>query len=304
MKREIIKIDEEKCNGCGLCIPACPEGALQIIDGKARLVSDLMCDGLGACIGECPEGAIGIELREAEPYNEKAVIREIVKFGENTVIAHLKHLLDHNEMKYFGDAMEYLENHSDALSFEMEGMLEKVYGERVNGGGCASSGCPGIKSFDFVIKTDERDGVPVERDGVPVERDGVPVEIPSALRQWPVQMHLINPVAPYFRNADVLLAADCVAFSIGNFHQKYLRGRSLAIACPKLDQGKDIYVEKLKTMIDEAQISSLNVIVMEVPCCSGLVHIASLAREAAGRQVPLKKTVISIKGEVLFEDLI
>lgn len=301
MKREIIKIDEEKCNGCGLCIPACPEGALLIIDGKARLVSDLMCDGLGACIGECPEGAIEIELREAEPYNEKAVIKEIVKFGENTVIAHLKHLLDHNEMKYFGDAMEYLEKHHDELSFDLEDTLEKVYGEGINGGGCATAGCPGARSFDFIINTDERDGVRQLADGVPVE---IPAEIPSELRQWPVQMHLINPVAPYFRRADVVLAADCVAFSIGNFHQKFLKGRSLAIACPKLDQGKEVYVEKLKTMIDEAQISSLNVIVMEVPCCSGLVHIAGLAREAAERKVPLKKTVVSIKGEVLFEDLI
>jgi hypothetical protein len=117
-------------------------------------------------------------------------------------------------------------------------------------------------------------------------------------------MHLINPVAPYFRNAEVVLAADCVAFSVGNFHQKYLRGKSLAIACPKLDQGKEVYVEKLRTMIDEAQISSLNVLVMEVPCCSGLVHIANLAREASERKVPIKKTVIGIKGDVILESYI
>ena len=288
MKREIIKVDEEKCNGCGLCIPSCPEGALQIIDGKARLVSDLMCDGLGACIGECPEGAIEIEEREAEPYNEVAVIKEIVKFGENTVVAHLKHLLDHNEMMYFETAVGYLEENSGSIGFDLEDVLDKVYAKSV-GGDCAHCGCPGAKSF-------ERDGVP--RDEVPGDA------VPSQLRQWPVQMHLINPSAPHFRNAEVLLAADCVAFSVGNFHQKYLKGRSLAIACPKLDQGKEVYVEKLKTMIDEANIKELNVMVMEVPCCSGLVHIANLAREAASRKIQIKKTIIGIKGEVLMESYI
>jgi NAD-dependent dihydropyrimidine dehydrogenase PreA subunit len=299
MQREIIKIDEEKCNGCGLCIPSCPEGALQIIDGKARLVSDLMCDGLGACIGECPEGAIEIEEREAEPYNEKAVIIEIVKFGENTVVAHLKHLLDHNEMRYFEIAVEHLENQAGNLAFNVENVLDKVYAKSMNGD-CATGGCPGSKMFEFPIDMDE-----VESAGKAAAIIvAAPVELKSELRQWPVQMHLINPNAPYFRNAEVVLAADCVAFSVGNFHQKYLKGRSLAIACPKLDQGKEIYVEKLKTMIDEAQIRELNVLVMEVPCCSGLVHIANLAREASGRKVPIKKTVISIKGDVLNEEFI
>ncbi len=131
-----------------------------------------------------------------------------------------------------------------------------------------------------------------------------PVELKSELRQWPVQMHLINPGAPYFRDADVVLAADCVAFSVGNFHQKYLQGHSLAIACPKLDTGKEAYVEKLTAMIDEARIKSLQVLVMEVPCCSGLVHIANLAREAAARKIQIKKTVIGIKGDVLLEGYI
>jgi NAD-dependent dihydropyrimidine dehydrogenase PreA subunit len=293
MLREIIKIDEEKCNGCGLCIPSCPEGALQIIDGKARLVSDLMCDGLGACIGECPEGAIEIEKREAQPYNEKAVIREIVKFGENTVVAHLKHLLDHNEMAYFETAVEYLTDEGNKFSFDVEKVLDKVYEKSLGGNSCASGGCPGSRVMEFPI-----DMALVERDGVP--RDS----IPSELRQWPVQMHLINPGAPYFRNADVVLAADCVAFSVGNFHQKYLQGHSLAIACPKLDSGKEAYVGKLTAMIDESQINSLQVLVMEVPCCSGLMHIASLAREASGRKIPIKKTVISIKGEVLSETVL
>jgi NAD-dependent dihydropyrimidine dehydrogenase PreA subunit len=299
MKREIIRIDEEKCNGCGLCIPSCPEGALQIIDGKARLVSDLMCDGLGACIGECPEGAIAIEEREAEPYNEAAVIREIVKFGENTVVAHLKHLLDHNEMRYFEIATEYLESNAGKLAFNLDHVLDKVYAKSV-GGDCSHGGCPGARSFDFNIDLDELEEAAKAEPLVVA----APVELKSELRQWPVQMHLINPNAPYFQNAEVVLAADCVAFSVGNFHQKYLKGRSLAIACPKLDQGKEVYVEKLKTMIDEAQIRELNVVVMEVPCCSGLVHIANLARDAASRNIPVKKTVIGIKGDVLMESYI
>jgi NAD-dependent dihydropyrimidine dehydrogenase PreA subunit len=306
MKREIIKIDEEKCNGCGLCIPSCPEGALQIIDGKARLVSDLMCDGLGACIGECPEGAIEIEQREAEPYSEVSVIKEIVKFGENTVVAHLKHLLDHNEMAYFDAALTYLNENSRTIRFDLENVLDKLYSKSA-GGDCSHGGCAGSRSFSFDIdldKVEEAGKIATQRDGVRQPADGVPFEIKSELRQWPVQMHLINPQAPYFRNAKAVLAADCVAFSVGNFHQKFLKDRSLAIACPKLDQGKEIYVEKLKTMISEAQIRELHVLVMEVPCCSGLVHIANLAREASGRHVPIKKTVIGIKGDVLQESYI
>jgi NAD-dependent dihydropyrimidine dehydrogenase PreA subunit len=299
MKRDIIKIDEEKCTGCGLCIPSCPEGALQIIDGKARLVSDLMCDGLGACIGECPEGAIEIEEREAEPYNEAAVIKEIVKFGENTVVAHLKHLIDHDEMRYFEIAVGYLDENAGNLPFRIDDVLEKVY-EKSLGGDCAHGGCPGSKAFNFNIDMDEvEDAAKTETLVV-----AAPVEMKSELRQWPVQLHLINPNAANFHNADVVLAADCVAFSVGNFHQKYLKGRSLAIACPKLDQGKEAYVEKLKTMIDDAKIRELHVLVMEVPCCSGLVHIANLAREAAGRKIQIKKTVIGIKGDVLQESYI
>jgi len=299
MKREIIKIDEEKCNGCGLCIPSCPEGALQIIDGKARLVSDLMCDGLGACIGECPEGAIEIEEREAEPYNESAVIREIVKFGENTVVAHLKHLIDHDEMRYFEIAVGYLEENAHSQAFNLENVLDKVYAKSM-GGDCAHGGCPGSRSFDFNIDLNEVEEA-VKAEPIVV---AAPVELKSELRQWPVQMHLINPNAPVFRNAEVVLAADCVAFSVGNFHQKYLKGKSLAIACPKLDQGKEVYVEKLKAMIDEAQIKELHVMVMEVPCCSGLVHIANLAREASSRKIQIRKTVIGIKGDVLQESYI
>jgi len=243
---------------------------------------------------------IKIEEREAEPYNEKAVIKEIVKFGENTVIAHLKHLLDHNEMVYFETAVEYLTDHGHKFSFDVEKALDKVYQNSLSGVGCVTGGCPGSRVIEFPIDIDQAEKAGKDEPAFVA----VPVSIKSELRQWPVQMHLINPGASYFRNADVVLAADCVAFSVGNFHQEYLQGNSLAIACPKLDSGKEAYVEKLKSMIDESEIKSLQVLVMEVPCCSGLVHIAQIARDAANRKIPIKKTVISIKGDVLMENWI
>jgi NAD-dependent dihydropyrimidine dehydrogenase PreA subunit len=296
MKREIIKIDEEKCNGCGLCIPSCPEGALQMIDGKARLVSDLMCDGLGACIGECPEGAIEIEEREAEPYNETIVIKEIIKHGGNTVIAHLKHLKEHNETSYLQEAIRYMESTSDTLDFDLQQVKHAVHHAEQEVSNLISGGCPGAATRDFRVNMDQ-----VENAGkgeVQVNTD----ELRSELMQWPVQMHLVNPNAPYFRDADVLLAADCVAFSMGNFHQKYLKDHSLAIACPKLDQGKEMYVEKLRAMIDEARINTLTVMVMEVPCCSGLLQLAQAAMERASRKVPVKKIIIGVKGSILEEE--
>jgi ferredoxin len=293
MKREIIKIDQELCDGCGLCIPSCPEGALQVIDGKARLVSDLMCDGLGACIGECPLGAISIEEREAEPYNEVAVMQEIVKQGKNTVIAHLKHLLDHNEMNFFDQAVGYLRNVERQMDFSTEELLEEVYNKEVNET-CETGGCPGMRSVDFSILEPGSDNS--IKSG---EKNAQPV---SELNQWPVQMYLLNPNASFFKGADVMLAADCVAFTLGNFHGGYLKGKKLAIACPKLDHGKEVYIDKLVAMIDEAGINSLHIMVMEVPCCNGLLHIARLAADRASRRIPLKKTLVSIQGGILAED--
>lgn len=291
MEREIIKIDEDKCTGCSLCIPGCPEGALQIIDGKARLVSDLMCDGLGACIGDCPEGAIEIEKREAEPYDEVAVVKEILKHGENTLIAHLEHLQDHGEFAFIKQASDYLESVKKDLDFDLDTLLERIYKkeekmEEKN----QVCGCPGSGMKDF--RNDTKKAV----------NPDAAVDQESALRQWPVQMHLVNPMAPYFQNADVVLAADCVAFSLGGFHQKYLAGKGLAIACPKLDQGQEIYIEKLKQMIDEAKINTLEVMIMEVPCCGGLIQMAKMAAEQATRKIPVKKTVVGIKGNILAEE--
>jgi ferredoxin len=284
MKRKIIRIDEEKCNGCGLCIPNCQEGALQVIDGKARLISDLFCDGLGACIGHCPEGAIEIEEREAEPYNERKVMEIISQKGRNTILAHLVHLRDHNEQELLNEAISYLkENNIDMNENDMN---------PIQGNAC---GCPGSAARDFRIDEDQ-----VENEGK-VTASGI-ANVPSELRQWPVQLHLLNPQASYFKNADVLLAADCVAFAMGNFHSHFLKGKSIAIACPKLDTNKESYIQKLTSMITDTKINSLQVVIIEVPCCGGLLQMAKTARENAGRDIPVRLSVISVQGEVLEED--
>jgi len=289
MKRDILKIDEELCNGCGQCVPNCHEGALQVIDGKVRLVSELMCDGLGACIGHCPEGAITIETREAEPYNEVKVMEQMISKGKNTIMAHLKHLRDHGETGFLEDGVKYLKVKRDELGFNLSEVLHEVHNHGYHQGH-AGGGCPGSKA------------VVIER---PLEDNrAVAVDQASELRQWPVQMHLLNPNAPYLRESDLLLTADCVAFSLGNFHSKYLKGRSLAIACPKLDHGTEIYIEKLAAMIDVAKVNTITVMMMEVPCCGGLVQMVKNALSKASRKVPVKQMIISLSGEVLIEEWI
>ncbi len=289
MERTIIKINEEKCDGCGICVEGCNEGALQIIDGKARLISELFCDGLGACIGECPQEAITLEKREAQPYDEVAVMERIVKQGENTVIAHLKHLYEHNEMKYYNQAIEYLkENNYDIDLSKLNNNKSMFNIMSKNSGG---SSCPGSKVIDF--KKDNSHSVTETLE-----------EQPSALNQWPIQMHLINPGASYFQKADVLLAADCAAFSLGNFHSKFLKGKALGIACPKLDSNMEIYIEKITAMIDESNINTLTVMIMEVPCCGGLLRIAQTAMQKAERKIPLKLIVVGIRGDILSEQWI
>jgi ferredoxin len=283
MNRKIIFIDEQKCTGCGLCIPNCPEGAIRIIDNKARLVSDLSCDGLGACLGHCPEGAITIEEREAVPYDERTVMKNIIKQGPNVVDAHLKHLREHNEQEYLKQALELLKE--QGIATEAAAVASTPVAAHVHGGGC-----PGSRSVQF--------GNKAQAD----VSDSNAAAQPSQLHHWPVQMHLISPLAPHYRGADLLLAADCVAYSLGNFHSGFLKGKTLAIACPKLDEGKEIYIEKLRALIDEAKINTLTVMIMEVPCCGGLLHLAKQAAAQATRKVPIKAVTVSIDGRVLREE--
>ncbi len=282
-KRKIINIIAEKCNGCGLCIPNCPEGAIQIIDGKARIISDLFCDGLGACIGHCPEGAIITEEREAEPYDERMVMENIVEQGENTILAHLKHLKSHGETEFLKVAQAVLKEKG------IENPLEKTYKEE--GGkmeGHGEGGCPGSRVMDFTggnLSAAEEDG-----------------KRSSQLRQWPVQLHLVPPQAAYFQGKDVILAADCVAYAMADFHKDHLKGKSLAIACPKLDAEQDVYSDKITALIEEAKINTLTVMTMEVPCCTGFLMLAKNAAEKATRKMPIKSIIVSLKGEVLSEE--
>ena len=210
--REIIEIDEDKCDGCGACAGGCHEGALRIIDGKARLVGESLCDGLGACIGECPRGAITVTRREAEAYDEARVMDGLAILGPKVIAAHL-------------------------------------------------------------------------------------AAAHSALTHWPIQLHLINPRAPQFVGKDILIAADCTAFSLGSFHTELLDGRSLVIACPKLDTGREIYFEKLATLIGAAK--SVAVAIMEVPCCSGLLNMVLEARDSAANKSAVEAITIGIQGGIL-----
>lgn len=287
MKRTIIKIDEEKCTGCGVCVSGCHEGALQIIDDKARLVSELFCDGLGACIGECPEGAITLEEREAQPYDEIQVMERISKSGKATIMAHLRHLRDHNEKEYVKQGIQYLKDHNlfPEIIEEFKKETHTMNHETHHGGGC-----PGSRMMDFT-----------KNESSQSSSEAV---VESQLRQWPIQLHLLSPTASYFRNADVVIAADCVAFSYGNFHNDFLKGKSLVIACPKLDSNTESYIDKIKLMIDEAKINTITVIMMEVPCCGGLLQMVKLAMQHASRKVPVKAVYISIQGKILSEEWI
>ncbi len=258
--RKMVKIDEDKCTGCGECVPACAEGAIQIVDGVARLAADNLCDGLGACLGDCPEGAITIEEREAEDFDEMAVEEHMNKLkNEATGAAQVSQIASHPHAHEHGPG----------------------------------GGCPGARMIQF----DKPTG-----GGAAPGNEPIAGTQPSELRQWPVQLHLVPPTAPYFKKADVLLAADCVAFAMGNFHRDHLKGRGLAIACPKLDQGQEIYLQKLIAMIDEAEINTLTVMVMEVPCCTGLVQLAKEAASRANRKVPVKKIVVGLRGDVMNEE--
>lgn len=268
MKRDIITIIEDKCNGCGQCIPGCPEGALQVIDGKARLVSDLFCDGLGACIGNCPTGAMKIEQREAEPYSEHKAMENVVKGGENVVKAHLKHLKDHGQKDYLEQAIEYLRQKSLSIpDFEQR----------------TQCNCPSTMS-----KMIER-----------TENTKQTVDVTPQLNNWPIQLMLMNQDAPYLENADLLISADCAPFSYPNFHQKFLKGKVLLMFCPKLDKTIDVYVEKLAYIFENKNIQSISIVHMEVPCCSGIEIIVRKALEKAQKVITIKDYTISISGEII-----
>ena len=233
--RKIVRIDEEKCDGCGVCVPSCVEGALQIIDGKAKLISETYCDGLGACLGECPRGAITIEEREADEFDEEAV-----------------------------------QHHSQ----EKEHAREEL-----------PCGCPSATVTQFEKQEDT---------GTAPEA-ALPQQ--SLLNHWPVQLTLVPPAAPFFQGADLVLAADCVPFAYANFHHDFLKDHALLVACPKLDDFP-AHQKKLADILSHSEVKSLTVVHMEVPCCSGLVHMAKQAISASGKDIPFNEVTIGVRGDL------
>jgi Fe-S-cluster-containing hydrogenase component 2 len=273
MVRKIIAIDEEKCDGCGECIPNCPEGAIKLVDGKARLTGEALCDGLGACLGRCPQGAITVTEREAAAYDESEVMKNMLQSGPSVVSAHLKHLEDHGEIESLKIAKAEIERARKKPAVPVSLDIPGFPGSR--------PGCPGSASMSFQKRPDS-------------------AEAPcSALTHWPIQLHLLNPLAPQFQDADVLLAADCTAFATGRFHEHYLKGRALAIACPKLDSNQDVYLQKLAGMMERSRMKSLTVMIMQVPCCGGLWQLALKARESVSKPPFMRLIRLGLQGEVL-----
>lgn len=252
MIRKIIKINEELCNGCGLCVSACHESAIGLVEGKAKLLRDDYCDGLGNCLPVCPTNAISFEEREALEYNEEEVNRNIA----------IKKLEEADQKK----------------------MTEQAAGHQHFAGGC-----PGSRAMSLARQ--EQQNQPT-----PQTTSTAPTTTPSALRQWPVQIQLVPPNAPYFNNADLLIAADCTAYAFGDFHQ-FMKNKITLIGCPKLDDVD--YSIKLSQILKVNQIKSLTVIRMEVPCCGGIVHAVKNAMASSGQIIPWKVITIGTDGRVL-----
>jgi Fe-S-cluster-containing hydrogenase component 2 len=242
VKRKIIQIDEEKCDGCGQCVPACAEGSLELVDGKVRVVSENLCDGLGACLGECPTGALKIIEREAEEFDEEAVEKFLAE----------------------KEKQENLQN------------------------GMIAGGCPSARIQRF-----DQPGAPKGPHPAPAGAKG-----PSALMHWPVQIHLVPPSAPFLKGADLLVLADCVPVAFPTLHRDFLEGKAVMIGCPKFDDTES-YIDKFARIFRTAGIKRVTIVVMEVPCCSGLPMIVRKGLEASGQTIPIEEIVVSTKGAIL-----
>ncbi len=240
--RKIIEIDEKKCTGCGLCVPACAEGAIEIIDGKAKVIKDLLCDGLGACIGDCPEDALHIVERETDAYDEEAVH---------------KHLAAQASEKRASDEP------------------------------ASACGCPSAHIMNIQPPS------PCQSANIPKSQ----ISGASALSHWPVQIRLIPPTAPFLKGADLLVTADCVPVSYPDLHTTYLKGRKVMLGCPKFDDAQS-YIEKFRDIFSVADIKSVTVLIMEVPCCSGMPTIVKRGLELSGATVPIEVVVISLDGQI------
>jgi len=248
VKRKIVEIDTERCNGCGQCVPACAEGAMQIIDGKAKLISDVYCDGLGACLGECPQDALRVIERAADEFDDAEV-----------------------------------EKHLQASSTSHSAAADS-----------RTTGCPSARTR--ILSSAQKNHTGAETAGTAERQE-------SALGHWPVQIRLVQPGAAFLNNADLLIAADCTPIAYPDFHKDFLQGKAVMIGCPKFDDA-DAYIEKFARIFKTANIKSVTVVVMEVPCCQGLPVIIKEGMELAGKNMPIEKIVISAEGEVLQRGLL
>jgi NAD-dependent dihydropyrimidine dehydrogenase PreA subunit len=247
-RRQIIRIDEKSCTGCGECVPSCAEGALAIVDGKARVVADRLCDGLGACLGRCPEGALTIEERDAPEFDEVAVEQRLDEIGRPPLARELHPAT--------------LESHPATMS--------------------SAGGCPGSAAREL-------------RPSAAAPEAAAGRDDSSLLQHWPVQLGLVNPMAPFLRGADLLVAADCVPVAYRFFHEDFLAGRSVVIACPKLDDAR-AHMEKLAELFRAARPRSVTVAHMEVPCCFGLTSLVEQAAALADLEAPVTDIVITLDG--------
>ncbi|WP_366923557.1 4Fe-4S binding protein [Metallumcola ferriviriculae] len=250
VKREIIFIDEEKCNGCGQCVPNCAEGAIKIIDGKAKVIDDKYCDGLGACLGHCPEDALKIVERETVEFDEQAVEDLLAQQKKEKQAAAVKPAPDH--------------------------------------------GCPGSMLRD--LSPTKAKPAPSEEAGI--DSGDISLSIKSQLGQWPVQLALVPIQGDLWKDADVLITASCVPVAYPNYHLNLLKGKKAVIGCPKLDNLK-FYTEKMVKIFAHNSINSVTVAFMEVPCCGGIVMAVEQAIKAAGKDIPVKRVKIGIKGDIL-----
>jgi len=264
MLRKIVTIDEDKCNGCGLCVPSCAEGAIKMVNGKAVLAADNLCDGLGACLGECPQDAIKIIEREADEFDETEVAKHLQEIGKTP--AH-------------GD--EYHHDHGSNGHGHHKHHGDKHHGHQGHHG--HGGGCPGSRAMSFAPTAAPAAAETGSRQ--------------SMLAQWPVQLHLVPTSAPYFQDADLLIAADCVPFAYADFHRDYLAGKAVVIGCPKLDDNQ-FYLQKLTELFRNSSLKSITVMRMEVPCCGGIVMAARQALAACGKDIPFKEVTVGIRGEI------
>ncbi|MBL7212686.1 MAG: 4Fe-4S binding protein [Desulfobacteraceae bacterium] len=238
VKRKIVEIDEGRCDGCGQCVPSCAEGAIEIVDGKARIAAEKYCDGLGACLGECPNDALTIIEREAEDFDEEAVEAHLqVKEKEESTMP---------------------------------------------------CGCPSANLRTFIPPASTQDTNHAGKESRSV----------SSLSHWPIQIRLVPPTAPFLKGADLLVVADCVPVAYPNLNSDFLSGKAVLIGCPKLDDA-EAYIEKFAEIFRTADLKSVTVLIMEVPCCFGLETIIKRAMEAAGKEIPFEEVVISTRGEIL-----